>query len=63
MSEFAAAYGESAELRNFLASPAVAGKEKHAIVEKLESSSGKFSTLLMGIIESPAFQQRLRSTP
>ena len=34
-----------------------------AIVEKLESSSGKFSTLLMGIIESPAFQQRRRSNP
>ena len=34
-----------------------------AIVDKLELSSGKFSALLMGIIESPAFQQRRRSTP
>ncbi len=34
-----------------------------AIVEKLEQANGKFSTLITGIIESPAFQQRQRTTP
>ena len=33
------------------------------IVAKLESSGGKFSTLIMGIIESPAFQKRQRDMP
>lgn len=33
------------------------------IVVKLDSAGGKFSALLMGIIESPAFQQRHRETP
>ena len=34
-----------------------------AIVAKLEQTNGKFSTLITGIIESPAFQQRQRLTP
>ncbi len=34
-----------------------------AIVEKLEQTNGKFSTLITGIIESPAFQQRQRLIP
>ena len=33
------------------------------IVAKVESSGGKFSTLIMGIIESPAFQKRQRDMP
>ncbi len=33
-----------------------------AIVESLEKSQGKFSILITGIIESPAFQKRQRST-
>lgn len=33
------------------------------IVAGLEQSGGKFSTLMMGIIHSPAFQQRQRETP
>lgn len=33
-----------------------------AIVENLEQSGGKFSSLIMGIIESPAFQRRHRNT-
>ena len=40
LNDFAAAYAESAELRNVLASPAVTGKEKHAIVEKLSARLG-----------------------
>ena len=40
LKDFAGAYGESAELRNFLASPAVTGKEKHAVVEKLSARLG-----------------------
>jgi len=34
-----------------------------AIVDQLETSGGKFSTLLMGIIESPPFQKRQRPQP
>lgn len=33
------------------------------IVARLHESGGKFSTLLLGIIDSPAFQQRHRETP
>jgi mono/diheme cytochrome c family protein len=33
------------------------------IVGRLEESGGRFSTLLTGIIESPAFQKRRRTTP
>jgi Protein of unknown function (DUF1592)/Protein of unknown function (DUF1588)/Protein of unknown function (DUF1587)/Protein of unknown function (DUF1585)/Protein of unknown function (DUF1595)/Planctomycete cytochrome C len=34
-----------------------------AIVDKLEQTNGKFSSLIMGIIDSPAFQKRQRNTP
>ena len=34
-----------------------------AIVEKLEQNNGRFSVLIMGIIESPAFQKRQRNLP
>lgn len=37
---FAEAYAESAELRNLFANPAVTGKEKHAVVEKLSARLG-----------------------
>jgi F-type H+-transporting ATPase subunit delta len=40
LNDFASAYAESAELRNFLASPAVATKEKHAVTEKLSARLG-----------------------
>lgn len=40
LKDFAAAYAESAELRNSLASPAVTGKEKHDVVEKLSARLG-----------------------
>lgn len=40
LNDFAGAYAESAELRNSLASPAVTGKEKHAVVEKLSGRLG-----------------------
>ncbi len=40
LSEFRAAYTESAELRNFLASPAVARESKHAVIEKLAARIG-----------------------
>lgn len=35
LKDFAGAYEESAELRNFLTSPAITREEKHAVVEKL----------------------------
>jgi cytochrome c553 len=34
-----------------------------SIVDQLEANHGKFSTLLIGIIESPAFQKRHRNKP
>jgi len=40
LNEFAGAYAESAELRAFLASPAITGKEKHGVVEKLSARLG-----------------------
>jgi F-type H+-transporting ATPase subunit delta len=40
LSEFGAAYGESAELRNFLASPAVTRESKHEVIEKLAARMG-----------------------
>jgi F-type H+-transporting ATPase subunit delta len=38
--DFAAAYGESLELRNFLASPSVTREEKHAVIEKIVARLG-----------------------
>ena len=40
LADFEAAYGESAELRNFMASPAVSREAKHAVVEKLVARLG-----------------------
>lgn len=40
LAEFAAAFAESAELRNFLASPAVNREAKHAVIEKLAARLG-----------------------
>ena len=34
-----------------------------SIVERLEQSNGRFSVLILGIIDSPAFQKRQRPTP
>lgn len=40
LSDFARAYAESAELRNFLASPSVEAAAKHRVVEKLAARLG-----------------------
>jgi F-type H+-transporting ATPase subunit delta len=40
LEDFAAAYAESAELRNFLASPAVGRPDKHGVIEKLVARLG-----------------------
>ena len=40
LADFGAAYAESAELRNFLASPAVEREEKHGVIEKLMARLG-----------------------
>ena len=40
LSEFGAAYAESAELRTFLASPAVSIGAKHAVIEKIVARLG-----------------------
>ena len=40
LADFEAAYGESAELRNFMASPAVPREAKHGVIEKLVARLG-----------------------
>ena len=40
LSDFGAAYAESAELRNFLSSPAVDREAKHGVIEKLAARLG-----------------------
>ena len=40
LEDFRAAYSESAELRNFLASPAVPREAKHGVIEKLAARLG-----------------------
>ncbi len=40
LKEFGAAYAESAELRTFLASPAVSIDDKHAVIEKIVARLG-----------------------
>jgi F-type H+-transporting ATPase subunit delta len=40
LSEFGTAYAQSAELRTFLASPAVTSEQKHAVIEKIISRLG-----------------------
>ena len=40
LNDFAAAYAESAELRNVLATPAVTVKEKHSVAEKIAAQLG-----------------------
>jgi F-type H+-transporting ATPase subunit delta len=40
LSEFGAAYAQSAELRTFLASPAVSIEDKHAVIEKIVARLG-----------------------
>jgi F-type H+-transporting ATPase subunit delta len=38
--DFAAAFGESSELRNFLTSPGVAREAKHGVIEKIAARTG-----------------------
>jgi len=40
LADFGAAFAESAELRNFLASPAVETKDKHGVIEKIVARQG-----------------------
>jgi F-type H+-transporting ATPase subunit delta len=40
LTDVAAAYAESAELRNFLASPAITKEAKHGVIEKLAARMG-----------------------
>jgi len=40
LADFAAAFGVSAELRNFLSSPAVARDAKHGVIEKIAARVG-----------------------
>jgi F-type H+-transporting ATPase subunit delta len=60
--EFGAAYSESAELRNFLASPAVTRETKHEVIEKLVARLGA-SRLLRNFLFVIADNQRAHLLP
>ncbi len=60
--DFAAAYGESAELRNFLASPAVDRAAKHGVIEKLAARLGA-SKIIRNFLFVIADHQRTHILP
>jgi F-type H+-transporting ATPase subunit delta len=45
LAEFTALFGESAELRSFLASPAIARPAKHGVIEKIATRAGASKVL------------------
>jgi F-type H+-transporting ATPase subunit delta len=62
LADFAAVYGESAELRNFLASPAVDRAAKHGVVEKLVARLGA-SKIVRNFLLVVADHQRTQALP
>lgn len=60
--DFAAAYAQSAELRNFLASPAVQRQAKHGVIEKLVARLGA-SKIVRNFLFVLADNQRARFLP
>jgi F-type H+-transporting ATPase subunit delta len=67
LSEFTSAYQESAELRNFLASPAVERQTKHGVIEKLVARMGaskiirNFLFIMVDNQRTPLLPQMLKS--
>ena len=62
LEDFRAAYGESAELRNFLASPAVSRDNKHAVIEKLVARLGA-SRIIRNFLFVMSDNQRVHLLP
>jgi F-type H+-transporting ATPase subunit delta len=62
LADFGAAYAESAELRNFLASPAVSRDAKHGVIEKLIARLGA-SKILRNFLFVIADHQRTHILP
>jgi F-type H+-transporting ATPase subunit delta len=62
LADFGAVYAESAELRNFLASPAVDRDAKHAVIEKLVARLGA-SKILRNFLFVIADHQRTHILP
>jgi F-type H+-transporting ATPase subunit delta len=62
LADFKAAYAESAELRNFLASPAVAREAKHGVIEKLVARLGA-SKIMRNFLFVIVDNQRIQFLP
>lgn len=62
LEEFRAAYAESAELRNFLASPAVTREAKHGVIEKLAARLGA-SRIIRNFLFVIVDNQRIQLLP
>jgi F-type H+-transporting ATPase subunit delta len=62
LEDFRAAYLESAELRNFLASPAISRNDKHAVIEKLVARLGA-SKIIRNFLFVMADNQRFHLLP
>jgi F-type H+-transporting ATPase subunit delta len=62
LNDFAAAYGQSVDLRTFLASPAVATDAKHAVIEKLAARLGA-SKIIRNFLFVIADHQRTHLLP
>jgi F-type H+-transporting ATPase subunit delta len=62
LEDFLAAYQESAELRNFLASPAISRNDKHAVIEKLVARLGA-SKIIRNFLFVMADNQRFHLLP
>ena len=62
LAEFVRMYKESANLRNFLASPAVERKTKHAVIEKLGARLGA-SKVLRNFLFVVIDNRRIHSLP
>jgi F-type H+-transporting ATPase subunit delta len=62
LADFGATYAESAELRNFLASPAVSREAKHGVIEKLIARLGA-SKILRNFLFVIADHQRTHILP
>jgi F-type H+-transporting ATPase subunit delta len=62
LAEFGAAYAESAELRNFLASPAVTREAKHGVIEKLAARMGS-SKIIRNFLFVIVDNQRIQLFP
>lgn len=62
LGEFRAAFDESAELRNFLISPAISCEDKHGVIEKLLARLGA-SKIIRNFLFVMADNQRLHLLP